>query len=50
MQNNFNGQRNDYIPTAPTFNPLTHIPPSYDLYGHQIPITKSSISINFYKK
>ena len=46
MQNNFNGQRNDYIPTAPTFNPLTHIPPSYDLYGHEIPVNRNKIKYN----
>jgi len=46
MQNDYNGQRNDYIPTAPTFNPLTHIPPSYDLYGHQIPINRNKIKYN----
>jgi hypothetical protein len=28
---------NDNKQTFPTFNPLTHIPPSYDIYGHQIP-------------
>ena len=28
---------NDNLQTIPTFNPLTHIPPSYDIYGHQIP-------------
>ena len=28
---------NDNQQTIPTFNPLTHIPPSYDIYGHQIP-------------
>jgi len=28
---------NDNQKSFPTFNPLTHIPPSYDIYGHQIP-------------
>ena len=28
---------NDNQQIYPTFNPLTHIPPSYDIYGHQIP-------------
>ena len=28
---------NDNQQSFPTFNPLTHIPPSYDIYGHQIP-------------
>ena len=28
---------NDNQKSFPTFNQLTHIPPSYDIYGHQIP-------------
>ena len=32
--------------TSPTFNPLTHIPPSYDLYGHQIPTKQDENKLN----
>ncbi len=46
MQNVNLQQRNEPIPTYPTFNPLTHIPPSYDLYGHQIPINRNKIQYN----
>ena len=28
---------NDNQQNFPTFNPLTHFPPAYDIYGHQIP-------------
>jgi hypothetical protein len=46
MQNVNLQQRNEPIPTYPTFNPLTHIPPSYDLYGHQIPINRNKVQYN----
>ena len=46
MQNVNSQQRNEPIPTYPTFNPLTHIPPSYDLYGHQIPINRNKVQYN----
>ena len=46
MQNENSRSRNDYIPTSPAFNPLTHIPPSYDIYGHQIPINTNKIKFN----
>ena len=46
MQNDYSQFRNDHLPTAPTFNPLTHIPPSYDLYGHQIPINRKMQKYN----
>ena len=46
MQNVNLQQRNEPIPTFPTFNPLTHIPPSYDLYGHQIPINRNKVQYN----
>ena len=37
---------NDNNPNIPTFNPLTHIPPSYDIYGHQIPTNPNSTKFN----
>ena len=46
MQNVNLQQTNEPIPTYPTFNPLTHIPPSYDLYGHQIPINRNKVQYN----
>ena len=46
MQNDYTQLRNDHIPTVPTFNPLTHIPPSYDIYGHQIPIKRNKLQYN----
>ena len=46
MQNVNLQQRNEPMPTYPTFNPLTHIPPSYDLYGHQIPINRNKVQYN----
>ena len=46
MQNVNLQQRNEPLPTYPTFNPLTHIPPSYDLYGHQIPINRNKVQYN----
>ena len=46
MQNAYNVQKNDSIPSVPTFNPLTHIPPSYDLYGHQIPVNRNKVKYN----
>jgi len=46
MQNVNLQQRNEPIPKYPTFNPLTHIPPSYDLYGHQIPINRNKVQYN----
>ena len=46
MQNDYTQLRNDHIPTVPTFNPLTHIPPSFDLYGHEIPINRNQVKYN----
>ena len=46
MQNDYSPIKNDYIPTAPAFNPLTHIPPSYDIYGHQIPVNGNTVKYN----
>ena len=37
---------NDNQQTYPTFNPLTHIPPSYDIYGHQIPLNPNQSKYN----
>jgi len=37
---------NDNLQTFPTFNPLTHIPPSYDIYGHQIPTNPNENKFN----
>ena len=38
--------RNDIVQTSPSFNPLTHIPPSYDIYGHQIPTNPNLTKFN----
>ena len=46
MQNDYTQLRNDHITTVPTFNPLTHIPPSFDLYGHEIPINRNQVKYN----
>ena len=46
MQTESTQIQNDNSPTVPTFNPLTHIPPSYDIYGHQIPINPNSTKFN----
>ena len=46
MQNENSRSRNDYIPEPTTFNPLTHIPPSYDIYGHQIPVNPNQVKYN----
>ena len=46
MQNYNNIQKNDTIQSSPVFNPLTHIPPSFDIYGHEIPINKNQIKYN----
>ena len=46
MQNANLQNRNDHIPRYPTFNPLTHIPPSYDIYGHEIPIKRNKLQYN----
>ena len=46
MQNEYYPSRNDNKPLPITFNPLTHIPPSYDLYGHEIPINPNKIKYN----
>ena len=37
---------NDNLQTFPTFNPLTHFPPSYDIYGHQIPTNPNEKKFN----
>ena len=37
---------NDNLQTSPVFNPLTHIPPSYDIYGHQIPTNPNEKKFN----
>ena len=46
MQNEYYPTRNDNKLSPITFNPLTHIPPSYDLYGHEIPINPNKIKYN----
>ena len=46
MQTESTQIQNDNSPTVPTFNPLTHIPPSYDIYGHQIPTNPNSTKFN----
>ena len=46
MQNELYASRNDHKSTFPSFNPLTHIPPSYDLYGHEIPPNPNKIKYN----
>ena len=38
--------QNENLQTSPTFNPLTHIPPSYDIYGHQIPTNPNENKFN----
>ena len=38
--------KSDLIQTSPSFNPLTHIPPSYDIYGHQIPTNPNITKFN----
>ena len=37
MQSEPNQSLNNNVQNFPAFDPLTHIPPSYDIYGHQIP-------------
>ena len=37
---------NDNLKRSPVFNPLTHIPPSYDIYGHQIPTNPNEKKFN----
>ena len=37
---------NESLQSFPTFNPLTHIPPSYDIYGHQIPTNPNTTKFN----
>ena len=46
MQTESSRNKNDIIQTSPTFNPLTHIPPSYDIYGHEIPINQNKNKFN----
>jgi hypothetical protein len=46
MQNEYYASRNDHKSTFPSFNPLTHIPPSYDLYGREIPTNPNKIKYN----
>ena len=46
MQNESLPTQNDIAQTSPTFNPLTHIPPSYDIYGHQIPTNPNTTKFN----
>ena len=46
MQNESLPTQNDITQTSPTFNPLTHIPPSYDIYGHQIPANPNTTKFN----
>jgi len=46
MQTESTQIQNDNSPTVPTFNPLTHIPPSYDIYGHQIPTNPNTTKFN----
>ena len=46
MQNELLPTQNDIKQSSPTFNPLTHIPPSYDIYGHQIPTNQNKNKYN----
>ena len=46
MQNYYDNPKNDTKQSSPVFNPLTHIPPSYDLYGHEIPINRNQVKYN----
>ena len=46
MQTGQTTTSNEVLQTAPTFNPLTHIPPSYDIYGHQIPTNPNVTKFN----
>jgi hypothetical protein len=46
MQTEQSQPSKDNLQTSPTFNPLTHIPPSYDIYGHQIPTNPNENKFN----
>ena len=46
MQTETSPKLNDNLQSPPTFNPLTHIPPAYDLYGHQIPNNSNGSKYN----
>ena len=46
MENESLPTQNDITQASPTFNPLTHIPPSYDIYGHQIPTNPNTTKFN----
>ena len=46
MQTESSRNVNYIVQTSPTFNPLTHIPPSYDIYGHEIPINRNKNKFN----
>ena len=37
---------NEAKQSFPTFNPLTHFPPAYDIYGHQIPTNQNKNKYN----